>query len=149
MAHKINSLEFAIWYPKSPHCPEKELLKKTFQVVNHVFETISTPFPLWEISFVSSYCYFHLFLSFWTQNDPFLRCDFVAIVRGAIQFFANVLLQNNIYVSIGCVPFVGDKIYHCRYLKYQDVLLIIAELWHILTILSGGSIIDKLLKESS
>ena len=69
------------------HCTERELLKKSFQMVNQANKTISKAFPLWEISFVISHGFLHIFVSIWAQNDPFLRCEFLTIVQRGNSIF--------------------------------------------------------------
>ena len=71
-----------------PRCPKRELPKNSIQLVNHGVKTISIAFPQWEISFVGSRLYFQVFMCFWTQNDLFLRCEYIAIVQRIVSIFA-------------------------------------------------------------
>ena len=86
-----------------PHCPERQLLKKSFQMMNHGIKTISTAFPLWEISFVMSHDFLYVFMSFWTQNDPFLRYEFLAIVqRGNSIFYQCFATKQHLLTNSSC-----------------------------------------------
>ena len=84
-------------------CPKRVLVKKSIQMVNHASKTISIVFPLWEISFVRSHQYFQYFLSFWTQNDPFLRYECFPIVqRGNVIFSLFFLIEQYLFISRLC-----------------------------------------------
>ena len=72
-----------------PSCPKRELVKKSIEIVNHVFYTNSTAFPLWEISSVRSLQYFYVFMSFLVKNSLFLRYEYIAIVQRGILIFLN------------------------------------------------------------
>ena len=76
-----------------PCCPKRELVKKLIAMVNHVFQAISTAFPLCEISFVRCLDYFHVFMLFWVQNSMFLRCECIAIVQRAKSIFLHFLVM--------------------------------------------------------
>ena len=84
---KSTSSNFQSGYQNHTRCPERELLKKSIQMVNHKIKTISTAFPLWEISFVMFHGFLYIFISILTQNDPFLRCEFLAIVQRGDSIF--------------------------------------------------------------
>ena len=81
-------------------CPKRELPRKSIEMVNHLFYSISTAFPDREISFVRSLCYFHVFDSFLTQNRLFLRCEYIAIVQRGISIFLNFfVIKINIIIN--------------------------------------------------
>ena len=82
-----------------PRCPKRELFKKSIEMVNHLFYTNSTAFPLWEISFVRSLQYFDVFMSFLTQNSLFLRCEYIAIVQRGILIFLNFFVMKINFIT--------------------------------------------------
>ena len=97
------NLNFQITTKYHPHCPKRILVKDSIKMVNHACNTISIPFPLWEISFVRSCRYFCIFMSFWTQNDPFLRCEYLAIVqRGNSIFWQFFFIKQYLFINRLC-----------------------------------------------
>ena len=86
-----------------PRCPKSELLEKCIEMVNQVFYTNSTAFPLWEISVVRCLQYFHIFMSFLMQNSLFLRYEYIAIVQRGISFFLHFFgLKINFVINRLC-----------------------------------------------
>ena len=96
---KSTATNFLSAIQNHPRCPKRELLKKSIEMVNHVFYANSTAFPLWEISFVRSLQYFYVFRSFLTQNSLFLRCEYIAIVQRGILIFLHFFVMKINFIT--------------------------------------------------